>query len=296
VIPDSENKCAINGAAMTRMAASGLGGSALQSDFSEKRRRKYVQSAAWFVAGLVACAMLARSGIVRYDSSAPGVLNPGYGKQIRTSNGKVESESYLVTYKFDLRGKEYSGKGSLDAEPTGPEVTVYFMAGDPRQNALTEGRILIPNLAGSGVAFLIAIVAYVLLPKGFRLGPGMAPPADHRAAGDSGYEFTRMKRGKYDAWGYVHVAFFAQVALVSAWAAFGIAVATHSEEASYALLGTAIFVGTVSALWIFGDRWSCIEAFSSRFCSGLANFSLFYVPVIAFVYANYRGFRKLQGR
>jgi hypothetical protein len=104
-----------------------------------------------------------------------------------------------------------------------------------------------------------------------------------------------MKRGKYDAWGYVHVAFFVQGALVAAWAAFGIAVATHTQDASAALLGTAVFVGIASTLWIYADRWNCIEAFSSRFCSGVANLSLFYVPVIAFFYANYRGFRKLQG-
>lgn len=245
---------------------------------------------------LVACVMLARSGIVQYDSSGPGILDPGYQKEVKTSNGKVESASYRVTYKFDVRGKQYSGTGSLDAEPTGADVIVYFMAGDPRLNALTENRALVPNLVASGISFLIAVVAYVLLPKSFHLGAGLAPPADSRAAGDSGFEFIRMKRGKYDAWGYVHVAFFVQVALIAAWAAFGIAVATHAGDASSTLLGTAVLVGIASTLWIYDDRWNCIEAFSSRFCSGMANLSLFYVPVIAFFYANFRGFRKLQGR
>jgi hypothetical protein len=283
-------------AAMAQAAASRPGGSALLSNFSEKRRRKYLQSAAWLVVSLVACVMLARSGIVQYDSSGPGVLDPGYQKEIKTSNGKAESTSYRVTYKFDVRGKQYSGRDSLDAEPTGVDITVHFMAGDPRQNALSETRALVPNLLASGIALLIAIIAYVLLPKSFRPAAGLAPPADPTASGDSGYEFIRMKRGKYDAWGYVHLAFFVQVAWVAAWAAFGIAVATHAAEASSALLGTAVFVGIASTLWIYTDRWCCIEAFSSRFCSGMANLSLFYVPVIAFFYANYRGFKKLIGR
>jgi hypothetical protein len=47
---------------------------------------------------------------------------------------------------------------------------------------------------------------------------------------------------------------------------------------------------------VFRNRWRCTEAFASRFCSGLANLSMMYVPMIALVYANARGLAKLRAR
>ena len=40
----------------------------------------------------------------------------------------------------------------------------------------------------------------------------------------------------------------------------------------------------------------CTEAYASQYCSGVANLSLLYVPLVALVYANVRGVRKLSGR
>jgi hypothetical protein len=76
----------------------------------------------------------------------------------------------------------------------------------------------------------------------------------------------------------------------------GLAAVSHTDATSYTILGVATFVAVATTLWVYADRWSCIEAFSSRSCSGVANLSFFYVPVIAFVYANYRGLKKLRGR
>jgi hypothetical protein len=63
-----------------------------------------------------------------------------------------------------------------------------------------------------------------------------------------------------------------------------------------ALGGTGLCAGIALAYFVFRDRWKCIEAFSSRFCSGLMNLSLLYVPWVALVYANVRGIQKLSGK
>jgi hypothetical protein len=55
-------------------------------------------------------------------------------------------------------------------------------------------------------------------------------------------------------------------------------------------------VGLVGAWGTFRDRWRVNEAFASRFCSGLANLSMLYVPIVAWVYANIRAIKKLRGR
>jgi len=260
--------------------------------FSEWRRRNFFQLAALLVVAMVAGVLLGRSAIGKYDSSGKCTLDSNYTVETKTSNGSVESVKYKVTYKFDVNGVEYTGKDSLSSEPTDPDSTVYYMAGNPRENALGPGRALTFNMVSSGIAFLIALIAYGLIWKKSRGTAG----ADPRGFGDSGNEAVRMKRGKYDSWAHVHIAFFVQAGFVALLAAFGCAAVSHGDATSYAILGVSTFVAAATTLWVYSDRWSCIEAFSSRFCSGVANLSIFYVPVITFVYANYRGLRKLQGR
>jgi hypothetical protein len=62
----------------------------------------------------------------------------------------------------------------------------------------------------------------------------------------------------------------------------------------FAVVGA--LAGIPAAFFTFRDRWRTIEAVSSRYCAGLLNFSLLYVPTVAWVYANFRVIRKLQGR
>lgn len=121
--------------------------------------------------------------------------------------------------------------------------------------------------------------------------------------GDRAGEPLHTHRGGYSAWAYVVVAFIFEVMIVGGTLglvpALGVGallreVAPGAEDAG---LAAAVFgFGTLGAYLIFRDRWRCIEAVSSRYCSGLANLSMLYVPVIAFVYANYRGIQKLRRR
>jgi hypothetical protein len=271
--------------------------SAPTSKFYEWRRQRFFLFVALLVILLIAGVLLGKSALDRYDSSGQGTLDTNYTVKTETSSsGYVESVKYVVTYKFDVNGKQYTGKDSISTEPTVPEVTVYYMANDPQENALNQGRIKIFNLIVAGVAFLIALIAYGLLPKKNRLGAGAALQAAQAGVGDLGNEYLRMKRGKYHAWVHVHIAFFVQTVWMALVAAAVLAVVFHAEWTSYTTLGVATFVAIAVTLWIYVDRWSCIEAFSSRFCSGLANLSILYVPVVAFVYANYRGLKKLGGR
>jgi hypothetical protein len=270
--------------------------SAPASGFSEWRRRHFFQLAALLVVSLVVTVLLCKSAAGKYDSSGQCMLDSNYTVQTETRNGTVESVKYVVTYKFDVNGKQFTGKDSISTEPTVPEVTVFFMADNPRDNALSPERANMLNLVVAVIAFLIAVTAYGMLPRKNRLAAGSALQAAQAGVGDLGNEYLRMKRGKFHAWVHVHIAFLVQTALVAMLVAVGLAAAFHVDETSYTILGVATFVAIVVTLWVYVDRWSCIEAFSSRFCSGLANLSILYVPVVAFIYANYRGLKKLRGR
>ena len=132
-----------------------------------------------------------------------------------------------------------------------------------------------------------------------------APPrepddvAERSPHGDAAHEHLYMKRGHFSAWPHVVIAFLMEAALV------GCAVGLPAGYAISAVLGRGVFetaalavgapVGLAAAYFVFRDRWRCIEAFSSRFCVGLMNISMLFVPIVALVYANVRGLRKLGG-
>jgi len=123
------------------------------------------------------------------------------------------------------------------------------------------------------------------------------PPARNRmeepieeTVGDRAGEHLGMERGKYGAWLYVVLAFLLEVVVLGALPAAGLRYISE-DFGTYA--GGAM--GLVAAYFIFRNRWRCIEAFSSRFCSGLMNLSILYVPLVAFVYANIRGIKKVSG-
>jgi len=113
--------------------------------------------------------------------------------------------------------------------------------------------------------------------------------------GDSAGEHLTMQHGRYSAWIHVVLAFALEAAVLGALPVIALRYVLHplSPDGEIAtLLGFGI--GAVLAYLVFRDRWRCIEAFSSRFCSGLMNLSILYVPLVAFVYANTRGIAKLR--
>lgn len=122
-------------------------------------------------------------------------------------------------------------------------------------------------------------------------------PAVH---GDGAREHLSMKRGRFTAWPYVVIAFLMEAAIIGCAAGMpaGLLLASVTGNRQvFEVAATAIGVpmGLGGAYLVFRDRWRTIEAFSSRFCVGIMNISLFFVPLVALVYANVRGVRKLGG-
>ncbi|HTQ45583.1 MAG TPA: hypothetical protein VMI75_22645 [Polyangiaceae bacterium] len=153
-----------------------------------------------------------------------------------------------------------------------------------------------PNYGASPYAAPVPVSPYA--------PPGVPPAQPHGPYGDRAGEHLRMKRGRFRATVYVFFAFLMQMAIVAGVFALigGItgAVGNLDDDVTGMLtlgLGsTGAIGGGILAYFVFRDRWKCIEAFSSRFCSGLMNLSVMYVPFIALVYANVRGIQKLSGK
>ena len=126
-----------------------------------------------------------------------------------------------------------------------------------------------------------------------------ASESDSTFVGDAAGEHRMMERGRYDAWAYVVFAFAFEIAIIgypiyaSVESLLG---GRYSADGTWMGLAAGGTVGFSVAFATFWNRWRCIEAFSSRFCSGLANLSMFYVPIIALGYAAVRGLQKLAGR
>jgi hypothetical protein len=127
------------------------------------------------------------------------------------------------------------------------------------------------------------------------------PPGAHGVFGDAAGEHLVMKRGEYSAWPYVVLAFLYEATLTGVVPGGISGFLADAAGAKEEVAGAAVIAGTVVfgfplAYLVFRDRWRCIEAYSSRFCVGIMNVSLFHVPFFALVYANVRGFRKLVGK
>jgi hypothetical protein len=305
---DAATKCDKCGAALSAVAAapvttvvaqtgsSGASKRGFANGFAEWRRKQGTLLSVVLVAAMVAGVLLVKSAITKYDSSGQCTLDSNYSVETKTKDGVTENVDYLVTYTFAVQGVQYTGKDKVYSEPTVADAAVYYMAKNPRENSLSPGRLIDFNLGAAGVAFLIGFVAYGMMPKEIGRRTGAAVRAGVEGIGDSGNEPARMKRGKYSALTFVHFSFFVEAALIALVVGLAATEVPHADPTSYLILGIATVLGMTVTLWIYADRWYCIEAFSSRFCSGLANISLFYVPVVAFVYANYRGLKKLAGR
>lgn len=242
-----------------------------------------------FAAGIVSGVLLWKSSNINYDSSGPGALDDQYTEVTQNS-----SVSYEVTYTFTAGGRQFSGKDTLYFVPTTADTTVYYMTADPAKNALHQGTSDTERTVAAGVAFLVALVALILLPKDYPMKVLVPSPA--AGVGDSQREPRRTQRGKYGAWAHVWIAFLLQLGGVGLLVAYVVATITKSPMSSYEALGWAGGVAAFSTLWVYSDRFRCIETFSSRACSGVMNLSVLYVPIVALVYANYRGLRKFAGR
>jgi uncharacterized membrane protein len=133
---------------------------------------------------------------------------------------------------------------------------------------------------------------------------------DEGKYGDRAGEHLTMQRGKWDAKAHVFLGFLIIVGFVGLvllltgalileppWTKSWLADRRWREALLLKVITPAGFgVGLVTAWLLFRDRWRCIERFASRYCSGLANLSMVYVPLIAAGYGVVRGFRKLRGR
>jgi hypothetical protein len=143
---------------------------------------------------------------------------------------------------------------------------------------------------------VLAIVAHLLTPRDIPFSLKPLAQAIVAGVGDSGGEPLRMRRGKYAAMTYVHFAYLGQTAEVTFLLALILGAILRTPATGYPVLGVSTMLAALSSLWIYADRWRCIEMVASRACIGLANLSILYVPLIAFVYANLRGFKKLGRR
>jgi hypothetical protein len=119
---------------------------------------------------------------------------------------------------------------------------------------------------------------------------GQAEEERRRAEREAALYSVHRERGPYNA--TIHVCFGAALHV----GAVGGIIMLCGEELAHRLFSltdvrSQIFnfvgfpVGVVTAVLIYRGRWARVEAYSSRFCSGIVNLSTIYVPLIAFVYA-----------
>lgn len=114
---------------------------------------------------------------------------------------------------------------------------------------------------------------------------------DWDSVGDRAGEHLSIAHGNYSAWTHVVIAFVLEAIVLGGPPIALFAGVLKLGDAGY---GIGIVIGAIGAIWVFANRWRCIEAFASKFCSGLMNLSILYVPFVAFVYANIRAIGKLR--
>jgi hypothetical protein len=167
------------------------------------------------------------------------------------------------------------------------------MAADPEENGLSRNHANNGMFVLAGLALVLVFVAYSRLPTDYFTA---LLPTRNTGVGDSGGEHLRMERSPYDAWVHVGIAFFAEVAIVGVLLGLSLSRVPGLSATGDVVPGLAIVGAVGFTLWVYWDRWRCIEAYSSKYCSGCANVSYAYVPVLTFLYANYRAVRRLLGR
>ncbi|HZI12711.1 MAG TPA: hypothetical protein VE153_20180 [Myxococcus sp.] len=127
----------------------------------------------------------------------------------------------------------------------------------------------------------------------------VALQCDVQYLGDAAREYEHLERGLYDATAHVFLAFLLQGILLTMlvltpllWVLLpGVQLPMDGP------LYYVCYLGGCAVAWlIFRDHWKVTEATASRLASGVANLSIFYVPLVALGYANLRALRRLFGR
>jgi len=296
------------------MATPTLPGSVPESVYLGKYSGKFVLFVVVFTLSALAGVELLTNAFTAHDfnATAPGALDENYTQVTHRENGNVTSVDYDVTYSFTVNGQQYKGKDTVGTEPQDAGCTVYYLQSNPAENALKRGHVD-KTVRNYGIACLVfALIAYVWVQwkqfaaatdrshvaaaaaSVYAVGP---PSAEVRPKyGDAAQEYASIKRGKYSAWAHVHIAFFAQIALLGFIVAMLLSHLGGASMTQSRAYGIAAVAAILITLWVYFDRWRCIEAVASKSCSGSLNLSLFYVPIVAAVYANLRGIRKLAGK
>jgi hypothetical protein len=217
------------------------------------------------------------------------------GVERRNAGRDAHSSSHKFRYTFSVAGTAYHGTDTIDFEPRSRDILVYYDNRDPAKNGLqqppaNESSIIIGIAAGmicGIVYFTLPIFAYRRVPNGGVILSGK---------GDAAGEYLTMRSGAYSATHYVALAFGVQLCGCAYLASSALLSVAGSQANNDLLVGCAAFASAALTLAIFWDRWKCITIYSSNFCSGCLNLSVIYVPVVAIVYANYRGLLKLTRR
>jgi hypothetical protein len=284
------------------MATPTLPGSAPEQVYLGRYSGKFVVFVVLFTVFALAGVELLANAFTAHDfnATAPGTLDENYTQVTSHDNGTT-SISYEVTYSFTVNGQQYKGKGTVGTEPQDPGCTVHYMKDNPAQNGLSPGHVD-AKLRNFGIACLVlALIAYIWVQmKQFAAANvyAVGPPATEVRLryGDAARENAGIKRGRYSAWWHVHVAFFAQIIALGFLLALLLSHVGGAGMTQSRACGIAIVVAILLTLWVYFDRWRCIEAVASKSCSGSLNLSTLYVPFVAAVYANYRGLKKLMGK
>ena len=295
------------------MADPNLTASAPESVYLGRFSGKFMMFAIIFTVSALAGVQLLTNAFTAHDfnATAPGTLDDNYTQVTTRSNGNVTGISYDVTYAFTVNGQQYKGKGTMGTEPQDPDCTVYYMKDNPAENGLSPGHVD-KTLEDFGIGCLVlALIAYIWVqPRQFAAAMdrsqaaaaaanayAMAPPSiePRPRYGDAAGENMGIRHGKYSAWVHLHIAFFAQIAALGFLFAMLLSHVGGASMTQTRAYGIAIVVAILFTLWVYFDRWRCVEAVASKSCSGWSNLSILYVPIVAAVYANYRGLRKLMG-
>lgn len=272
---------------------------------SQKYSGKYLACVFIFTVCATAGAVLMTDANTRhdFDATAPGLLDDNYVVRTVTRSSGSKEVSYVVSYTFAVNGQLYRGKDTTAIEPSAATTTVYYMAANPTENGLDRYHVGRTSEYLAWAAFGLAALAYIWMhwkrlaiaqnPAG-PAQPGLPYTAPPR--GDAEGEFRLMKHGKHRAFAHVHIGFFLQAAALLFLLAAAIARLRHGSIFDLETIGLATATAALTTLWIYFDRWLCVEARASRFCSGVINLSMFYVPFVALTYATWRGALKLTGK
>jgi hypothetical protein len=274
-----------------KSSMSGVTGT-ISADLVQPKRwsPKFIPFTVLLTLSLVGIALFIKRSHIEYDSSGKCLIDNEY-TEITKTEGSSTTHSYRVNYRFETGGQKYSGTDEIPQEPTEAVTTVYFTAAQPQENSLHPMYWSNTAMILAGIALVVALIAYWKVPIDYFI---LVAGASRKGIGDSGLEHTAVKRGKYSAWAHVEFAFFGQIVLIGFLVARLLSVIGVKETGDVVIIIAGI-LAVSSTMWVYYDRWRCIEAYSSRFCSGIANLSMFYVPLVALIYANYRALKRLQG-